>query len=166
VKLRFVVFALFLIFVPNLFAQRQTFSGTSICGLSQVHQTVAPDDGGQHSLSLDQRVCTWQKPSMLGGVAFVDYTAYGTDDVQFGRSVDRGYSIGRNAGSDKFYLKYEGTSIMNGPVPVKLQGTWQFTGGEGRLTGLRGEGTYTAHPTPAGEMIFEISGTYEIAPGT
>jgi hypothetical protein len=54
---------------------------------------------------------------------------------------------------------------MNGPVPVKLEGKWRFTGGAGRLIGLRGEGTYTAHPTPAGEMVFEISGVYEIVSG-
>jgi hypothetical protein len=105
-KTWFCVFSLLISFCWGAFAQQHPFSATSTCGISQ-HQTVAPDDEGQHSISLDQRVCTWQKPITLAGLSFADYTTYGTDDVQFDHSVDRGYAVGRNAEGDKYYLKYE-----------------------------------------------------------
>jgi hypothetical protein len=42
-------------------------SASSICGQSEVHQTVVVDDERQHSISLDKRPCTWETPIEIGG---------------------------------------------------------------------------------------------------
>jgi len=139
-----------------------SFHETSVCGKSAVHQTVLIDDDRQHSVSLDQRPCISREPIEIGGLTGTDYVAYGVDDVQDGRSIDRGYVVGTMKNGDRYFLTYEGTAIMNGSVPEQLEGTWAFTGGSGRLRQLRGGGSYTARPTADGEMEFVIEGKYEL----
>ena len=63
---------------------------------------------------------------------------------------------------DTYFLRYYGTAVMSGPVPVHLEGKWRFTGGTGKLTGLKGSGGYSARPTGDGRMVFTIKGKYTI----
>lgn len=159
------VFIIFAVFILSIGAQAQTkgsISATSTCALSGVHQTVVVGDDGQHSMSLDQRVCTWSPAIMIGGAKGSEYTATGVDDVQFDKSNDYGYAVGTMENGDKYFLRYDGTATMNGPVPVQLGGKWRFTGGTGKLAGLRGSGTYKAKPTADGRMEFAIEGEYAI----
>jgi len=149
----------------SVFVQAQTkgsFHETSVCGKAAVHQTVFINDDRQHSISLDQRPCTSREPIEIGGLKSSEYVAYGVDDVQNGRSIDRGYVVGTMANGDRYFLAYNGTAVMNGSVPEHLEGTWTFTGGTGRLNQLKGGGTYTAHPTADGGMEFVIEGKYEL----
>jgi hypothetical protein len=139
-----------------------TFRETSVCGSSAVHQTVVVNDDRQHSMSLDQRSCTSKQPIQIGGLTSSDYVAYGVDDVQNGKSTDRGYVVGAMNNRDRYFLTYEGSATMNGNAPEHLQGRWSFTGGSGRLKQLQGSGTYTAHPTSDGGMEFVIEGSYEL----
>ena len=134
----------------------------SVCGTSTVHQTVLINDDRQHSVSLDQRPCTSKPPIEIGGLAGTEYISFGVDDVQNGRSIDRGYVVGTMNNGDRYFLSYEGTATMNGNIPGHLEGKWTFTGGSGRLKDLRGSGTYEAHPTPAGRMEFVIQGDYDL----
>ena len=139
-----------------------SFRETSVCGQSAVHQTVLINDDRQHSVSLDQRPCTSREPIEIAGLMGTEYVAYGVDDVQNGRSIDRGYVVGTMKNGDRYFLTYDGTATMNGNVPEHLEGTWTFTGGSGRLKQLQGGGTYTAHPTADGGMEFVIEGNYEV----
>ena len=155
------------IFAASFVAHAQTtgkLAASSVCERSVLHQTASIDDPGQHSISLDQRICIWPAPIRLGNSNSRQYTSTGTDDVQFDRSDDRGYAVGTTDDGDKYFLKYEGTSTMNGAVPVHLEGTWQFTGGTGKLDGLRGRGHYIAKPDAQGGMIFSIEGEYSVEP--
>jgi len=157
------LFAMFLFPVAVLAQTQGKLSSSSKCATSQVHQTIVVDDGRQHSISLDQRQCTWNAPVSIAGLSGAVYTSYGVDDVQGNRAHDRGYAVGVMENGDKYFLRYDGGSIMNGNVPVRLNGTWTFTGGTGRLQHLRGKGTYRAKPTATGEMEFLIEGTYTIS---
>jgi hypothetical protein len=138
------------------------FTETSACEASTVHQTVLINDDRQHSVSLDQRPCMSKTPIEIGGLTGTEYIAYGVDDVQNGRSIDRGYVVGTMNNGDRYFLNYEGTATMNGNIPGHLEGKWTFTGGSGHLKHLQGSGTYEAHPTPEGRMEFVIQGNYEL----
>lgn len=137
-------------------------AASSTCEYSVLHQTAPVGDGGEHSISLDQRVCEWNPAITIAGVKGDQYTSTGVDDVQFNRARDHGYAVGTMANGDKYFICYDGSSIMNGPTPVHLQGRWHFTGGTGKLAGLKGSGTYTARPTRGGRMLFSIKGKYTI----
>jgi hypothetical protein len=139
-----------------------SFTEISVCTASSIHQTVEINDDREHSVSLDQRPCTSKQPIEIAGLTGTEYVAYGVDDIQNGRSVDRGYVVGVMKNGDRYFLTYLGTATMNGNVPEHLEGRWTFTGGSGRLKQLQGSGTYTAHPTPKGEMEFVIEGNYEV----
>ncbi len=139
-----------------------SFRATSTCGKAAVHQTVVINDDREHSVSLDQRACTSKYPIAIAGLTGTEYVAYGVDDVQNGRSIDRGYVVGTMKNGDRYFLQYEGTATMNGNVPEHLEGKWSFKGGSGRLKLLQGSGTYTARPTAAGGMEFVIEGKYEV----
>ncbi len=130
--------------------------------IALVHQTAVIEDGGQHSISLDQRECKFESRTEVGGLEIVRYLSTGTDDVQNDRSVDRGYTVGEAANGDRYFLRYEGTATMKDGIPVHLEGRWWFTGGTGKLRGLSGEGTYSARPTSSGGMGFKIEGNYRI----
>jgi len=142
---------------------RGNISASSTCGQSVVHQMATVGDEGQHTISLDQRVCAWSPAIVIGGMQGTRYTATGVDDVQFDKSRDRGYAVGTVENGDKYFLSYDGTATMNGPAPVHLEGLWYFTGGTGKLAGLKGSGTYKARPTADGRMAFVIEGVYTIS---
>jgi len=100
----------------------------------------------------------------LAGFQSTEYVSSGVDDVQFDKSKDVGYAVGKTANGDKYFIRYEGTSTLKNGVPLQLAGLWKFTGGTGKLHGLTGQGTYTAQPTSAGGMVFIIKGKYLILP--
>ena len=153
-----------LLFLPSVMpAQtRGKISASSVCGRSEVHQTVVIDDEKQHSISLDKRPCTWEKSIEIAGTLGNTYMSYGVDDVQNNASHDQGYAVGALSNGDKYFLRYDGTSRMSEGVPVYLKGTWEFTGGTGSLQRLTGNGTYQAQPNAAGGMVFKIEGEYRI----
>ena len=137
-------------------------AASSTCEGSVLHQTAKVGDTGQHTINLDQRVCAWSPAITIGGAKGAEYTATGVDDIQFNRARDQGYAVGTLENGDKYFLRYEGTSIMNGPVPMHLEGRWHFTGSTGKLAGLKGSGTYKARPSADGRMLFGIEGKYAI----
>jgi hypothetical protein len=113
--------------------------------MALAHQAVAIDDGGHHSISLDQRECSFENPTELAGSRIVRYVSSGVDDVQFDKARDQGYAVGETANGDKYFLRYEGTAALRDGIPLHLEGAWRFTGGTGRLLGL----SATAHTPPS-----------------
>jgi hypothetical protein len=117
--------AFFLLVSAPMRAQiKGSFTETSVCSASSIHQTVQINDDRQHSVSLDQRPCTSKQPIEIAGLTGTEYIAYGVDDIQNGRSVDRGYVVGTMKNGDRYFLNYEGTATMNGDVPEHLEGKW------------------------------------------
>jgi hypothetical protein len=157
-----ILFAAVILVCSTVATAQTAFSATSSCGTADVHQTIVIADEGQHSVSIDQRVCRWTAPLTLAGQTSTEYVASGVDDVQFDKSHDSGYTVGTTATGDKYFLRYDGTATLKNNVPVQLSGEWKFTGGTGKLKGLTGRGTYTAQPTAAGGMVFVIKGEYKI----
>jgi len=46
--------------------------------------------------------------------------------------------------------------------PSTTEGTWSYTGGTGKLKGIRGKGTYKGKTDSSGNMVAEIEGDYEL----
>jgi hypothetical protein len=110
------------VFLPSVIQtqKRGRISASSDCERSEVHQTVVIDDEKQHSISLDKRPCTWEKPIEIAGTPGHTYMSYGVDDVQNNASHDQGYAVGALTNGDKYFLRYEGTSRMSEGFPVHL----------------------------------------------
>jgi len=47
-------------------------------------------------------------------------------------------------------------------LALSTVGTWSFTGGTGKLKGLKGKGTYKGTGNADGSMTYEVEGDYEL----
>ncbi len=87
-----------------------------------------------------------------------------TDEVD-GTGTHRGQFIQFHPGGDRTYGSFEGrhatTTKTDGSWAVKWEGTYKYLGGSGRYRGIRGEGTYTGHSTPAEPFVEEGRETVE-----
>ena len=74
-----------------------------------------------------------------------------------------GYHVGTMANGDKFYVKFQGndTTTKDGKAAT-TEGTWSYTGGTGKLKGIKGKGTYKGKADAAGNMIVEVNGDYQL----
>ena len=70
------------------------------------------------------------------------------------------------ADGDKAFVQFQGTTTLKDKAPITGQGTWSFTGGTGKLKGLKGKGTYKGKWNPDGTSTFEIEGEYQLTTAT
>jgi hypothetical protein len=49
---------------------------------------------------------------------------------------------------------------MKDKMPADGHGTWAFTGGTGKLKGIKGKGTFSGKWNPDGTGAFDIEGDY------
>jgi hypothetical protein len=136
-------------------------SGTQQCKAEQP-SPVAIGDKPNHAFAIVKAECTWPKPiEMAGG-----QTKAGTDviamEMNGNTATDHGYYVGVMDNGDKFFVNFGGTSTSKDGKPVGSKGTWSFTGGEGKLKGLKGKGTYKGTPNADGTVTNQIDGEYSL----
>jgi len=51
---------------------------------------------------------------------------------------------------------------MKDGKPDTTEGTWSYTGGTGKLKGIKGKGTYKGKADSSGNMVVEVEGDYEL----
>lgn len=139
--------------------------GTATCGKPDVHHAVDIGDRANHSYALDQLKCTWSKAmEMAGGPVAKEYDVWASSEISGNTSRDRGYVAGSLENGDKYYLRYQGVTALRDGVPQAAEGTWTYTGGTGKLKGLKGSGTFKGRPGADGNLVYEVEGDYEVAP--
>ena len=52
--------------------------------------------------------------------------------------------------------------MLKGGTIKSADGTWSFTGGTGKLKGIKGKGTYKGTGAPDGTVTYEVEGEYEL----
>ncbi|MGH9195135.1 MAG: hypothetical protein ACRD1T_05290 [Acidimicrobiia bacterium] len=144
-------------------ASAQTkFSGTQQCAKPEPEYAVQVGDRPDHIMSLSKSKCTWTKGE-IAGVQIKDEDDTVVSDISGNSARDRGYGVAVLANGDKGFVRFEGTTTVKDKAPVTGQGTWSFTGGTGKLKGLKGKGTYKGKWNPDGTATFEIEGEYQLA---
>ena len=73
--------------------------------------------------------------------------------------VDRGYVEISMENGDKIHVRFQGMGNMK--RRASREGTWSFTGGTGKLKGVKGKGTFKAFET-ADAGGFEMEGDYSL----
>jgi hypothetical protein len=66
------------------------------------------------------------------------------------------------ANGHKYYVRYQGTSTMKDGAMQTTEGKWSFSGGTGKLKGLKGSGTYKGTGSADGGATFEVEGDYSL----
>ena len=127
----------------SLAAAQTKVSGTGECPgkPDEIHSIEVGDHPG-HIYQISKSTCTWTKPLEIGGLKSKDHT--GVEFVEIDGNIirERSSAIGAMDNGDKYYMRTQATSRTNEPT----EGTWNFTGGTGKLKGLKGKGTYKCTP--------------------
>lgn len=132
-------------------------SGTAQCGKPDPQQMVPVGDRPDHNLGVAQSKCTWTKPLEIGGDKSKDGVSTATLDASGDTERTRGFHVATMESGDKFFAWYQGSGTAK-----EVKGNWGFTGGSGKLKGIKGKGTYTCTASSDGNVC-EIEGEYELA---
>lgn len=132
------------------------------CAKPEPQHVVEVKDAEKHAMILGVAKCSWNSGT-LGGQQLKDEEDTITSDATGNSSNDKGYGVGSVANGDKYFVHFKGTSVLKDGVPVSAECTWKFTGGTGKLSGIKGKGTCKGTFQKDGAAAWEIKGDYELA---
>ena len=143
-------------------ASAQTkISATAQCGAPDPQHMIPVGDKADHSMGVAQFKCTYTKPWEIAGDKPKEGVNTETIDTIGNTSRARGVHVATTEGGDKFFVSYQGMATSNGTAFTGAKGNWGFSGGTGKLKGIKGKGTYTC--APANDALScEIEGEYQI----
>lgn len=147
-------------FVATAGAQNKV-SGTLQCSKPDPLQLLDVGDRPGHRLGVEQAQCTWPKPMEIGGDKTKEGVTTATIDASGGASRVRGVHVATMESGDKYFAGLQGTTTSSKDGAVESKGTWEFTGGTGKLKGIKGKGTYTCKSSSDGNSC-EVEGEYEL----
>jgi hypothetical protein len=137
-------------------------AGKMECGKPDPSHMVPVDDTAKHALSVGATKCTWSEGT-IAGERVKNETDTFISDATATSSEDRGYGVGSVASGDKYFVHFKGTTSLKDDQPVSSACTWKFTGGTGKLKGIKGKGTCKGTFQPDGKAAWEINGEYRLA---
>ena len=137
-------------------------SGKASCAKPAPAYSIEVGDQAGHSVSIGKSVCTWTKPMEMAGLKTKAGYDVNYGDASGAQVQGSGYHVSTMSNGDKIYVKFQGTDTMKNGKPATSAGTWSYTGGTGKLTGITGGGTYKGKADAAGNMVFEVEGMYDV----
>jgi hypothetical protein len=141
-------------------------SGSAKCGKAEVEHGLEVGDQPGHVIWLAKGSCTWMEiqPSMLvEGVKHKDYSYVSAGETTSTRDMGHGYGVNTMENGDKNFVAYRGaTPLKDGKPAGDGRGTWSYTGGTGKLTGIKGKGTYKSIHNSDGTITVEVVGEYQV----
>ena len=137
-------------------------SGTLQCskaGTIEEHK-IEVGDHPNHYVVISKYTCTWPKPMKIAGTQTKDSIVISSDDTSGTDGRESSYATINWANGDKAYV-YEQSSwkTLNGVLDGSS--SWTFTGGTGKLKGIKGKGTLKPKDEPDG-FSEEVEGEYEL----
>lgn len=142
-------------------AQTKT-SGTISCAKPDPMHTIDVGDRPGHSVSVSKAMCTWSKPLETGGAEAKEGYDVVYADAQGDKVRISGYHASTLSSGDKIYVRFQGVDTMKNGKPATSEGTWSYTGGTGKVKGIKGKGTYKGTPDASGNMVTEVEGEYTL----
>ena len=137
-------------------------SGTGTCGKADAQHVVEVGDRAGHMLVLIKDSCTWTTPIEMAGLKSKTYTGAIAVDATGGTSQDRGYVVMIMDNGDKAFIRFQGTTTTKEGGAHSGEGTWSYTGGTGKLKGLKGKGTYKSSGATADATEDQVEGEYTL----
>ena len=143
-------------------AQTKTNSTLQCAKADPVHMVEIGDRPG-HAFIVAKAACTWPKPMEIGGSATKDGVSVGMEELNGGTSSGSGVHWSTMASGDKFFVRFQAKTTYDKDGKMQTsQGTWSYTGGTGKLKGIKGKGTYAGKGSPDGTASYEIEGEYTL----
>jgi len=146
-----------------LTANAQTkISGTVSCAKPDPAYSIEVGDRAGHSFSINKSACTWTTPLEIAGLQAKDGLDVSFGDASGARVRAFGYHVATMSNGDKFFVRYQGRDTMKDGKPDTTEGTWSYTGGTGKLKGIKGKGTYKGNADANGTFVVAVEGEYEL----
>ena len=123
---------------------------------------LALDDQPNHQLQVSAIAGTQRSPDPDWNDSRLNY--WGTADLVNGSGTQHGYFANEHPDGGRDVGTFEGRITTSGNE-VTLEGKFTFTGGTGKLTGIRGGGTYKGRITSPTTLEMSWSGQYDAAAG-
>jgi hypothetical protein len=154
------VAVLLAVFAASALAQTHV-AGSMKCPKPEVSQNIEVGDHAGHMFVIEKGSCTWNVPFEIAGLKSI--TSIGADSVEVtGAKFEvRGYIVVSMDNGDKVYVRYQGMGSVKDGV-ANGEGTWAYSGGTGKLKGLKGKGTYKGSGPPDGASESQVEGTYSL----
>lgn len=143
-------------------AQTKT-SATLQCDKSDPVHMVEIGDRPGHAFVVAKSTCAWSKPMEIGGVASKEGVSAATEEMSNGKSTGSGVHWSTMVNGDKIFVRFVGKSTYDKDGKMQTsKGTWSYTGGTGKMKGIKGKGTYDGKGSPDGTAAYEIEGDYTL----
>jgi hypothetical protein len=152
-------FALVMSLALTASAQTKT-SGTISCAKADPAHSIDVGDRTDHALSISKSACTWTKPMDIAGLQTKDGYDVAYDDASGSKARGSGYHVSTMSNGDKMYVRFQGNDTMKDGKLDTSTGTWSYTGGTGKLKGIKGKGTYKGKADASGNIVTEVEGDY------
>jgi hypothetical protein len=137
-------------------------SGTVQCGKGNPEQMIEVGDKPNHFMGVSKSTCTWTTPMDTGGLKSKDGYSVAAIDATGDKSTSHGVHVSTMDNGDKIYVKFQGSGTSKDGVTQADSGKWSYTGGTGKLKGIKGGGTYKGKGNADGSVTYEIAGEYTL----
>jgi hypothetical protein len=139
------------------------FTASELCAKPDPQLIVPVGDRPGHALGVLHFKCQWTTPIQIGSDASKDGEDAETVEINGNSARADGRHVSTMQSGDKAFVSYRGTETLKDGVLVASKGTWAYTGGTGKLKGIKGGGSYSCSPW-AGGLSCDIVGEYQLAP--
>jgi hypothetical protein len=138
------------------------FSWTDTCGKADPQHMLPAGDRPDHSFGVEQLKCTATKPLEIGTDKAKEAVATDITDATGTRARFHGVYVLTMQSGDKAFAPYQGTATTSKDgKPIESHGTFTFSGGSGKLKGLKGKGTFTCKAAGEGYTC-DAEGEYQL----
>ena len=137
-------------------------SGTAQCGKGNPEQMIDVGDKPNHFMGVSKTTCTWTTPMDTAGLKSKDGYSVASIEATGDKSSSHGVHVSTMDNGDKVYVKFQGNGTSKDGAPLTDAGKWTYTGGTGKLKGIKGGGTYKGKGNPDGSTTYAISGSYSL----
>jgi hypothetical protein len=141
-------------------------TGTLHCAKADPSYSVDVPDHAGHAVMLQKLACTWTTPLEAAGLKSVSGVNVETDDMTATKMTGNGVHTSTLDNGDKYFVAYHGSAPVKDGKPGDGSGTWMYTGGTGKLKGIKGKGTYTIKFADDGTATAQIEGEYTLPVAT
>ncbi len=161
-RIKIILACVMVLALATVVGAQTKISGTIKCNKPDPQYGIDIGDRPNHGFGIDKSNCAWTKPWEIAGVQSKDGYSVGFGETSGNKATGRGYHVGTMASGDKFYVRFQGTDTYKDGAPQTAEGTWSFTGGTGKLKGIKGKGTYKGTAAADGSITYEVDGEYEL----
>jgi hypothetical protein len=140
-------------------------NGTLKCDKPEPRYSIEVGDRPGHAMVLEKEACTWTEALTIGSDKAKDGQSVASVDATAARASGSGIHVTTMESGDKSFSSYRYTTTLKDGKAGEAHGTWSYTGGTGKLKGIKGSGTFKTTFGEDGSTTTQVEGEYTLAEG-